>query len=113
MQAAGLGNGEQAGGSMLSSRATITEADLAPLYAGSQGTFGAVIGGLDASVLQKGEQPLGMFKQRPCQVLDLAIRAVQMGLSQNKQTPLEANRSPQPKRGCFKIPTIRCGICNI
>src|SRR5882724_9634872 len=85
MQAAGLGNGEQAGGSMLSSRATITEADLAPLYAGSQGTFGAVIGGLDASMLQKGEQLLGMFKQRPCQVLDLAIRAVQMGLSRTNK----------------------------
>jgi len=95
MQAAGLGNGEQAGGSMLSSRATITEADLAPLYAGFARHVRAVIVGSDASMLQKVNSRSACSNNAVPGFWTWAIRAVQMGLRPEHTTPLEANRPLQ------------------
>ena len=53
MQAAGLGNREQAGRGKLSSGTTVAEADLSPLHAGSQRTLGAVVGGFDAGFMNE------------------------------------------------------------
>ena len=92
VQPAGLRDGEQASGGVLACHTAVAEADFSPLHAGSQGTFGTVVGRLDAGVLQKRKQSAGMFKQRPRQILDLTVGTVQMGFRQNKQTPLHSNR---------------------
>ena len=84
MHAASLRNGEEAGGGQFAIRAAIAETDLAPLHARSQSPLRAVVGGLHARMFEKGEQPLGMFKQSPRKVLDLSVRTVQVILSQNE-----------------------------
>ena len=92
LKATGLGNGEQSGGNQFPCGGAIAEGRFAPLDAGAERAFSAVIGRLDASVFEEGKEPFGMFKQCPRQVLHLPVRTIEMSFRQRKQTPLEPNR---------------------
>ena len=70
---AGLGNGQQACGSESASLAAISKNDFAQLDDDAQGLFGAVVGWLDAFVIEKAKEPVGVLAECPRHVGDIAI----------------------------------------
>jgi hypothetical protein len=76
LKVAGLGDGQQAKGGQFAIGAAVTETDLAPLHAGAEGTFNAVIGGLYAVVFQESKEPVVMLEQSRGEIADLARKSV-------------------------------------
>ncbi len=55
LEVAGLGDGQQTGGGEFAVSAAIPKTDFAPLHAGTQRSFRAVVGGLDTFVFEETE----------------------------------------------------------
>src|SRR5450759_5194077 len=95
LKVAGFGDGQQARCGQFSIGAAVAEADLAPLYAGTEGTFSAVVGGLYAIVFQESIEPVVVLKKSRGEIANLALRAVQMPLRQRENPFLNRDRSQQ------------------
>ena len=76
LKVARFADGQQARRGQFALSAAVAEADLAPLHAGAEGTFHAVVGGLDTLVFQESKEPVVMLKKSPGEVANLAVRAV-------------------------------------
>ncbi len=62
--------------------AAVAEADFAPLDAGAERPFSAVVGRFNAFLFQEREQPLIVLEKGGGQIADLAVRAIQVPLGQ-------------------------------
>src|SRR5436190_22211994 len=75
---------QQTGDGELAGLAAIAEHDLAPLYGRAQRTFRAVIGRLDALVMNEDEELLMVREQRGRQIAGVVVPAVKMPFAQAK-----------------------------
>ena len=65
LQFTGFRDRQQASCGQLAGGTAIPKADFSPLHTGAQGSFGTIVGGLDAFLFEKREQPLVMLEQSP------------------------------------------------
>ena len=84
LESTAFGDRQQTSRGQLALSATVVEADFAPLHAGAQRSFSAVVGGLNALLIEESEQPLIVLKQSRGEVADLTVGTVQMPLGQRK-----------------------------
>ena len=89
----GFGDSQQTGRGQLPSGAAISETDFPPLHGRAQRSFGAVVGGLNALLFEKGKQPLVVLEQCCRQISDLTVGRVQMALSQSENPLLNGDRT--------------------
>src|SRR5438128_1765379 len=82
LQVAGFRDSQQARCRQFAIGAAIAETDLAPLHAGTEGTFHAVVGGLYTFVFQESIEPVVVLEKSRGEIEDFAVRAVQMPLRQ-------------------------------
>src|ERR1700693_111628 len=95
LKVAGFGDGQQARCRQFAVGAAIAEADLAPLHAGTEGTFHTVVGGLYAFVFQESIESVVVLEKSRGEIADLAVRAVQMPLRQRENVFLNRDRAQQ------------------
>src|SRR5207302_4718424 len=95
LEVAGFGDGQQAGCGDFTGCAAIPETDLAPLHAGAKRSFGAVVGGFDALVFHKAEQPLGVLEESRGEIPNLAVATVQVPLGEDEDAFLDGDGTQQ------------------
>ena len=95
LKVAGFADGQQARRGQFALGAAVAEADLAPLHTGAQGALDAVVGRLDALVLQEDEEPVVMLEKSRGQIANLAVRALQVLLRQRVNPFSNGDRSLQ------------------
>src|SRR5271165_979589 len=95
LQVAGFGNCQQAGRGQLAGGAAVAEANLAPLHTSAEGSFGAVVGWLDALLLQKSVQPPVVLEERRGKIPDFSVSTVQVGLCERETPFLDLHRTRQ------------------
>ena len=95
LQVTGFGDGQQTSRCQFTFSAAVSEADFAPLHAGAERSFSAVVGGLNALSFEEGEQSLVVFKQGSGEIPDLAVGTVQMPLGQGEDPLLDGDRADQ------------------
>src|SRR5438105_15785413 len=95
LEVAGFSDGQQTRGGEFAIGATVAETDLAPLHAGAEGAFHAVVGGLDTFVFQEREESVAMLEQSRGEITDFTVGAVQVPLRQGESPFLTGNQSVQ------------------
>src|SRR5215831_7075568 len=95
LKVAGFADGQQARRGQFALGAAVAEADLAPLHTGAQGALDAVVGRLDALVLQEDEEPVVMLEKSRGQIANLAVRALPVLLRQRVNPFSNGDRSLQ------------------
>jgi hypothetical protein len=93
LQLAGLSDGQQTSRSEFAVGAAVAKADFAPLHAGAEHAFDAVVGRLHAVPFEKSEQSLVMLEKSCGQVAHFPVTALQMPLGQCDDASLDRNGS--------------------
>src|SRR5580693_6608657 len=93
LQITGFGDGQQAGRGYLAIGAAVAKADFAPLHACAERSFGAVVSGLHALVIEKSKQSLVVLGQSRGKVADPSVGAAQMPLSQDENPLFDRDRT--------------------
>ena len=93
LQITGFGDGQQAGRGYLALGAAVAKADFASLHACAERSFGAVVSGLHALVIEKSKQSLVVLEQSRGKIADLAVGAAQMPLGQGENPLFDRDRT--------------------
>src|ERR1022692_953041 len=89
----GFGDRQQTSRGQLALGAAIAEADFSPLHSRAERSFGAIVGGFNAFLFEKGKQPLVVLEQCCREIADLAVGSVQVPLGQSENPLLYADRT--------------------
>ena len=100
-----FGDGQQASRGPFARDTAVAEADLAPLHAGAEGPFHAVVGRLHALFFQERKEPLVVHEKGRGQIADLGVPAIYVPLGQLDNPFLDGDRSQQQLAAIDLAPT--------
>jgi len=93
LQIAGFGDRQQSSRGQFASGTAVAEADFAPLNASAQCSFGAIVGGVNAFVLEESKQALVVLEQSHGEIADFAVVTIQVLLGQGDDPLLDRDRA--------------------
>src|SRR5580658_2368405 len=91
LHAARASHREQTGNRDFTLSTAASEASFAPLHGTTQGSFGDVIGRLNAFVAQEGEEFFEVLQQGQSKIGDVFVAAVEIAVGQREELLLQGN----------------------